>query len=85
MQSIRNFGISMPNEIVRKIDIDRGDVPRSKYLLRILEKMYDTADDRYMDNVERNQSRDLRDRNGIETPDDHANPSVHRRRFPHEP
>ena len=25
---------------MQKIDVDRGDVPRSKYVLRILEKQY---------------------------------------------
>jgi hypothetical protein len=34
------FGISLPTEMMKKIDIDRGDVPRSRYILRILEKQY---------------------------------------------
>lgn len=31
-------GISLPKDVLRKIDSMRGDIPRSKYLLRILEK-----------------------------------------------
>jgi hypothetical protein len=38
-------GISLPKEILSKIDIDRGDVPRSRYLLRLLEKIYVTQSD----------------------------------------
>lgn len=34
------IGISLPKEIMKKIDTDRGDVPRSRYLLRMLEKQY---------------------------------------------
>ena len=33
-------GISLPIEIMKKIDSERGDIPRSKYILRILEKKY---------------------------------------------
>ena len=33
-------GISLPNELMQKIDADRGDIPRSRYILRILEKIY---------------------------------------------
>jgi hypothetical protein len=32
------IGISLPKNIVEKIDNERQDVPRSKYLLRILER-----------------------------------------------
>jgi len=33
-------GISLPNELVKKIDAERGDIPRSRYVLRLLEKTY---------------------------------------------
>lgn len=36
-----NSGVSLPIEIVVKIDKDRGDIPRSKFILRILEKYYE--------------------------------------------
>ena len=40
MQVTKGIGISLPTELMEKIDIDRGDVPRSRYVLRILEKQY---------------------------------------------
>lgn len=40
MQKTKGIGISLPKEFMQKIDIDRGDISRSKYVLRILEKQY---------------------------------------------
>jgi hypothetical protein len=40
MKSCISTGLSLPVGLMRKIDLERGDVPRSKYLLRILERMY---------------------------------------------
>jgi hypothetical protein len=40
MQSNLALGISLPRQIIKQIDSDRGDVPRSRYLSRILEKQY---------------------------------------------
>jgi hypothetical protein len=40
VQSKIAVGISLPKEIVTKIDSERGDVSRSRYLLRIVEKLY---------------------------------------------
>jgi hypothetical protein len=37
MQKIISVGISFPKNILAKIDSERGDVPRSRYLLRVLE------------------------------------------------
>jgi hypothetical protein len=34
------IGISLPKEIIEKIDQERLDVPRSRYLLRIIEDRY---------------------------------------------
>ncbi|HEX6671459.1 MAG TPA: hypothetical protein VF084_04450 [Nitrososphaeraceae archaeon] len=31
------FGISLPEQLVNQIDLLRGDIPRSKYILRLLE------------------------------------------------
>jgi hypothetical protein len=31
------FGISLPKEYVNQIDLRRGDIPRSKFILRLLE------------------------------------------------
>ncbi len=33
-------GMSLPTTIIEKIDQERGDIPRSKYVLRILEGKY---------------------------------------------
>lgn len=32
------FGVSLPKNVVEKIDEQRGDVPRSKFILRIIER-----------------------------------------------
>jgi hypothetical protein len=40
MSEIISIGISFPKEIVSKIDTDRGDISRSRYLLRIVEQKY---------------------------------------------
>jgi hypothetical protein len=67
------FGISLPNEIVKKIDTDRGDVPRSKHLLRILERKYGTVHVNKNNKVEQDQTQDELDLNVIESPKDQAN------------
>jgi len=33
-------GISLPRDIMKKIDSERGDISRSRYLLRVLQKAY---------------------------------------------
>jgi hypothetical protein len=33
-------GFSLPIELVDRIDRERGDIPRSKFVLRLLEKYY---------------------------------------------
>jgi len=40
MTTSKPIGISLPKDIIKKIDIERQDIPRSKYLLRIIEKLY---------------------------------------------
>jgi hypothetical protein len=40
MQNKIAVGISLPTKLMKKIDVDRGDIPRSRYVLRILEKQY---------------------------------------------
>jgi hypothetical protein len=44
MQSSLAVGISLPKEIVSRIDTERGDIPRSRYLLRLLERVYCNAE-----------------------------------------
>jgi metal-responsive CopG/Arc/MetJ family transcriptional regulator len=38
MQKSISVGISFPKKVIEKIDEERGDISRSKYLLRILER-----------------------------------------------
>jgi hypothetical protein len=33
-------GLSLPVELAKRIEKDRGDISRSRYLLRIIEKAY---------------------------------------------
>ena len=39
MQNYIAVGISLPRKI-KKIDVERGDISRSRYLLRLLERTY---------------------------------------------
>ena len=36
------LGISLPKEILLKIDRDRGDIPTSKFLVKLIELAYNT-------------------------------------------
>ncbi|HSF51543.1 MAG TPA: hypothetical protein VLA74_12340 [Nitrososphaeraceae archaeon] len=36
------LGIFLPNEVLVKIDRDRGDIPRSRFLLKLIEVAYNT-------------------------------------------
>jgi hypothetical protein len=40
MQKCKSTGLSLPRELMLKIDRDRGDIPRSRFLLRIIEEAY---------------------------------------------
>jgi len=40
MKRYTSTGLSLPNDLMAKIDSDRGDISRSRYLLRLLEKVY---------------------------------------------
>jgi hypothetical protein len=37
-------GISFPTEILKIIDIDRGDISRSKYIMKVLNGEYEIKD-----------------------------------------
>ncbi|PWU81760.1 MAG: hypothetical protein DLM72_05340 [Candidatus Nitrosopolaris wilkensis] len=54
MQSYIAVGISLPREIIEKIDVARGDVPRSRFLLRILERVYCINNDNNRKSVNKN-------------------------------
>ena len=38
-----NVTLSFPESLIKKIDSDRGDVNRSKFVLRLLEKAYQNS------------------------------------------
>jgi hypothetical protein len=40
MQRHKATGLSIPTELLYKIDTERGDVSRSRFLLRLIEKAY---------------------------------------------
>jgi hypothetical protein len=40
MRNTKNAGVSLPVEWMHRIDEQRGDISRSRYLLRLLEKAY---------------------------------------------
>lgn len=40
MRKNASAGISLPYELMMRIDEERGDVSRSKYILRIIQKNY---------------------------------------------
>lgn len=35
---IKYFGVNFPKDLVEQVDKIRGDIPRSKFLLRLVEK-----------------------------------------------
>lgn len=41
MQKSRTYGLSLPTQIFEKIDFARGDISRSRFILRLLEKGLD--------------------------------------------
>lgn len=34
------MGLSIPNELIQRIDSERGDVSRSRFLLRLIQRAY---------------------------------------------
>ena len=40
MPSMFKLCMTVPEQFVQRIDRERGDIPRSRYILRILERAY---------------------------------------------
>jgi hypothetical protein len=40
MAKVHSVGVSLPTKIISKVDAERGDVPRSRYILRVLQDTY---------------------------------------------
>jgi hypothetical protein len=45
MKRYSSTGLSIPTEMLERIDSSRGDIPRSKFLLRLLEQVYPTENE----------------------------------------
>jgi hypothetical protein len=43
MQRYRAIGLSIPKEFMQIIDAERGDISRSRYLLRMLERAHESG------------------------------------------
>jgi hypothetical protein len=43
MQRHKPTGLSIPKELLCKIDSERGDISRSRFLLRLIERAYTKA------------------------------------------
>ena len=46
MQNSISVGISLPKKIMSQIDVERGDVSRSRFLLRMIEDIYSVEERR---------------------------------------
>jgi hypothetical protein len=66
MKSNFVLGISLPKQIVLQIDAERGDVPRSRCLLRILQNVLEYKDSKQYD-IEKNSDQDRIDHNAVES------------------
>ena len=44
MQDSVPVGVSLPKKLMARIDMERGDVNRSRFLLRLVEKAYGIED-----------------------------------------
>ena len=49
MQRYKSAGLSLPSELLRRIDSERGDIPRSRFLLRLIEMRYKNGQQRTED------------------------------------
>jgi len=45
VSKITVMGVSLPKQLVERIDKDRGDVPRSRFLVRLVEHAYNQKED----------------------------------------
>jgi len=85
MIDVISVGISFPKKILTRIDSERGDVPRSRYLLRVIENILQSKD-----NKECKQS--CKDKDANQDPPDEdleacnqASSAIHKRKTIHEP
>ena len=60
MKRYKATGISLPDELLKEIDSERGDISRSRYMLRLLEKPYKCDKCRNKDSLDRGFARNFR-------------------------
>ncbi len=41
MKNYESTGLSLPSDLLQKIDEERGDVSRSRFLLRLIQRAYE--------------------------------------------
>jgi len=66
MKSNLVLGISLPRQIIRQIDVERGDISRSRYLLRILQNVFEYKDSKQY-KIKKNNDQDRLDHNAVES------------------
>ena len=49
MSTVRVIGVSIPKDLIQKIDADRGDINRSRYIRRLVETAYVAKESQQID------------------------------------
>lgn len=85
MRNVISVGILFPQYILTRIDSERGEVPRSRYLLRVIQYTLQSKD-----NKECKQNCDYKDANHGPPDEDletcnQAISGIHKRKTTHEP
>lgn len=60
MQVSQSVGISLPISLLKRIDSERGDIPRSRFLMRLLQKLDHNNAETYGQDVNKKDSVDQR-------------------------
>jgi hypothetical protein len=60
--NVRNISLSIPNNRLLEIDRIRGDIPRSRFFLRMIEKSYSDYLDNDLQDVNKKSVRDTVDK-----------------------
>jgi metal-responsive CopG/Arc/MetJ family transcriptional regulator len=61
MQVSQSVGISIPVSLLKRIDSERGDISRSRFFLRMIEKSYDDYLNNSLQTVNKKNVRDTVD------------------------
>jgi metal-responsive CopG/Arc/MetJ family transcriptional regulator len=66
MRSSFVLGISLPKQLVKQMDAQRGDIPRSRYLLRILQNVLEYSNSK-QHKIIKNIDQDRIDHDAVES------------------